>query len=127
MSTDLAEHQAPIFLRLARQAGDHFGLPVNAIDPGVLRYGPGAHHPGHRDRSPAEMHSHDRTVSLSVLLSEPREDFTGGEFETFLDGSVEAGLGDAMAVTAATRHRVGVVESGHRYVDVVFGKASVRI
>jgi hypothetical protein len=109
--------------RCNRLAGGHFGLPTNRYVPGPIskRYWPGSFMPEHTDRNPADDPvSYSRTTSFSVLLSEPGEDFTGGEFLTPY-GPIEAHLGDAIILTAATRHQITPVESGERFVILGFG------
>jgi hypothetical protein len=110
--------------RLLGIASDHFGLPAPPVSPAILRYNAGAHHPGHRDRNPTEPHSLARTISLSILLSAPGDSFTGGVFEVFPGRPVYASIGDAIAITADTPHRVTRVTSGERYVVVAFGATS---
>jgi predicted 2-oxoglutarate/Fe(II)-dependent dioxygenase YbiX len=106
-----------------RFAGWKFGMPTNRYVPGPVskRYWPGASMPEHTDRNPGpDPVSYSRTTSMSVLLSEPGEDFTGGEFLTPY-GPVEAHLGDAIIFTAATRHQITPVESGERFVILAIG------
>lgn len=110
----------PPLLALARSAAAAFGLRCNAVRPYVLRYLPGDHHPWHVDRIASEP---GRTVSLSVLLSEPGADFDGGVFETAA-GPVDLRRGDAVAFTALTAHRVTEVTRGVRYALVGFGSWS---
>ena len=121
-SIDAAEVPTEFHARLrslADQAGDHFGLEAPFVNPTVLRYRAGSIHPGHKDRNECVPGSLWITLSLSILLSDP-EDFPGGVFETFHDGPVDVGLGDAIATTSETRHRVRAIEAGQRYVLVAF-------
>lgn len=110
----------PPSLALARTAADVFGVRCNAVRPYVLRYVRGDHHPWHTDTNPAEP---GRTVSFSVLLSEPGVDFEGGVFETAA-GPVDLGRGDVVAFAALTAHRVTEVTAGVRYALVGFGSWS---
>jgi predicted 2-oxoglutarate/Fe(II)-dependent dioxygenase YbiX len=54
------------------------------------------------------------------MLSKPDDDFTGGVFETSAR-PVPLSIGDAVAVTASSSHRVTPVRSGDRVVLVAFG------
>jgi hypothetical protein len=67
-------------LTAARSLGEAFGLPVNGLMNGMLGYSPGGLHERHRDMEAEAPFSVERTVSYSVLLSEPGIDFKGGDF-----------------------------------------------
>lgn len=96
--------------------GRHFNLPVHHVDPGVVVYGPGSEFPEHTDAWPGMQ----RTVSFSVLLSSPGEEFDGGDF--LIDGKpVPVGLGGLVGFTADTLHSVATVASGQRTSWIGFG------
>lgn len=100
--------------------GERLGLPVNATQYAVLYYRAGDMFAEHTDRTD-DANTWDRTVSFSLLLSEPGEDFVGGQFE--VEGqAVELHRGDLIGFTAATRHAVGPVVSGRRLCLVAFGE-----
>lgn len=97
-----------------------FQLPVNFGQGGVLEYSAGSSFPEHTDRSQDEVDSWDRTVSLTLMLSEPGEDFTGGEFE--IDGEpIELHRGDVVGFTSVTPHAVREVTSGRRLILLGLG------
>jgi predicted 2-oxoglutarate/Fe(II)-dependent dioxygenase YbiX len=107
-------------LPILRRAGAHFGLPANDGMAQVMRYWPGSEAPWHRDRYVDAPAMWLRTVSLSVLLNDQGPDYSGGNLETS-QGSIAASLGDAIAFTSMTEHRVTTIESGQRCSLVVFG------
>jgi alkylated DNA repair dioxygenase AlkB len=102
---------------LVERAAELVGLPVNAHNLFVGRYPPGADLNWHIDMDPP----YDDTVSFSLMLSDPGQDFTGGEFATF-DGTVALQSGDLVAFTARTPHKVAPVETGERIVLICFGR-----
>lgn len=104
---------------LACLAGDHFGIEAPFVNPTLLRYNAGSHHPGHKDRNPEITNSGWITLALSILLSDPF-DFTGGTYETKNEGPIAVELGDAIAATSETRRRVTAIGAGRRYVLVAF-------
>jgi hypothetical protein len=111
----------PWMVTLHTPAMRHFGVESNRTGGFFMRYFPGSSLSWHADRNvdidPDSSHS---TVSISVLLSEPGIDFTGGDFETPW-GTVPLRKGDAVAITGGTRHRVTTVETGERSVLILFG------
>lgn len=110
-------------LPLLQTVGRHFGLPVDAVTSHVIRYGPGDDFDEHTDATEEYADSLDRTVSFSLLLSEPGEDFTGGKF--YANGErVKLRAGDLVGFTARTPHRVGAVKSGRRLVWVGFAEVT---
>ncbi len=99
-----------------------FGLPVHesAIAIAMARYAPGCGQDWHLDCNPGfDPRSEYRTVSYSVLLSEPGTHFEGGELE-FDTGMPEMHRGTLCGFTARTRHRVNPVTVGERYVLICF-------
>lgn len=107
---------------LADGGGALFGLDTGGdLRAVVLRYTAGFGHDWHADRSHAYQFASERTVSFSVLLNEPGQDFTGGEFETEF-GPVDLHAGDAVLFTAETQHRVAPVTAGARLVIVCFAE-----
>jgi hypothetical protein len=111
----------PWMVTLHTPAMRHFGVESNRTGGFFMRYFPGSSLSWHADRNvdidPDSSHS---TVSISVLLSEPGIDFTGGDFETPF-GVVPLRKGDAVAITGGTLHRVTTVETGERSVLILFG------
>jgi hypothetical protein len=107
---------------VAGQAGAHFGLPVNVFTPMPVtkRYATGSAVDWHFDRNDVDPASYGRTVSLVSMLSNPGVDFSGGVLE-MSSGPVDLALGDVVAFTAATRHRVTPVLSGARFAIIAFG------
>lgn len=61
-----------------------------------------------------------RKLSAVVLLSEPEEDFTGGEFEIFLHGKVPMQKGQLILFPSFMVHKVNEVTSGERKSLVVW-------
>lgn len=105
---------------LLLQVGDHFGLPVDHVTSLFAAYDRGDGFPLHQDI--CELAStHDRTVSFSVMLSEPGEHFRGGDL--LVNGEpVKARIGDLVGFTAATPHEVTTVTSGRRAAWIAFGE-----
>lgn len=108
-------------LDIVEAAGARLGLPVSAARSLVIaRYPVGASHPWHADLDRTRPSTWDRTVSCSLILSEPGVQFSGGTFRTEY-GPVDVQLGDLIAFTAETRHAVDPVTDGARYVLIAFG------
>ena len=104
---------------LAVEIGAALDLDVNAVQAAVVRYGPGDEFTRHRDREANRPETHDRTVSYSLLLSDPA-DFDGGAL--IVDGlDTELGRGDLVAFSATTWHEVAPVTAGERLVLIAFG------
>ena len=133
----------PRLLDLAQQAGAWCGLPVERIGGSIGRYDVGGLRQWHRDREPVGMPSTaQRQLSLSIMLSCPQRDFTGGDLEMTTDAPRLASPGhwsepdhptrinfaeyDAAAYTSATLHQVKPVTSGSRYVVVIFAGTAGR-
>lgn len=103
------------------QLSEHFGADVNLCNYQICEYLPGDEFEQHTDRYDAAASSWDRTVSFSLLLSEPGVDFEGGEFEV---NGISQGLrrGDLIGFTALTPHAVRKVTAGRRMVLIAFGE-----
>jgi hypothetical protein len=111
----------PIISALLVAVGNTLGLPVVYADASVMAYGEGDRFAEHTDIVDDVPLTHDRTVSISLLLNEPGEDFDGGEFE--IDGQViELHSGDLVGFTARTPHGVRPITRGRRLVLVAFGE-----
>lgn len=106
---------------LLSSAADRFGVPVTGVDAMLMRYVTGLRFDEHTDAYEGSAKSLDRTLSLSLLLSEPGRDFTGGQF--VVNGEpLEMHEGDVVVFTSRTLHGVTGVRSGRRLVLVSFGE-----
>lgn len=102
---------------------DYFDLPVDAVNAQVVAYDVGECAREHVDNTPGNAKMLDTTISLSALLSEPGEDFTGGQLR--VNGQpIDLHAGDVCGFTAATPHEVTPVESGERLVVIAFGEVA---
>lgn len=100
-----------------------YRLPVDHVSGSIVAYEPGESAGEHVDAGPALARTLDRTVSLTAMLTEPGEDFTGGQLR--VNGQpIELRAGDVVGFTAATPHEVTPVESGERLVVVAFGEVA---
>jgi hypothetical protein len=96
-------------------------LPVNYLDSyAVVEYLPGDSFQEHTDLY-EHADSWDRTVSFSLLLSEPGKDFEGGEFE-IMGEPMGLRRGDMIGFTSRTPHSVTPIVAGRRLVLIAFGE-----
>lgn len=118
----------PSYSKLAGQLiGDlasRLGLSqTNAYETGLVLYREGDIFPEHTDIVDGSSWSYGRTVSFSIMLADPGQDFTGGEF--YANGKpVPLKRGDLVGFTAMTPHRVSRIASGARLVWIAFGEVS---
>lgn len=111
----------PLITELLHMVGEVHNLPVTYATASVMGYTEGDRFEQHTDLVPDVPRTWDRTVSLSVLLNQPGQDFTGGELE--INGQpVQLEAGDLLGFTAATPHAVRPITSGRRLVLVAFGE-----
>lgn len=103
--------------------GQIYGLPVTRSVPVLVCYGEGDYFGEHCDAGEAKASTLDRTVSLTMMLAKPGEDFTGGDL--IVNGKLmELRAGDVVGFTARTPHEVRPVETGHRLVLVALGEVA---
>ncbi|MEV6890348.1 2OG-Fe(II) oxygenase [Kribbella sp. NPDC051137] len=111
----------PLISELLHIVGEAYGLPVNYATASVMSYTPGDQFEQHTDRVSEVPSTWDRTVSLSLLLNQPGQDFAGGQLEINCQ-PVELEAGDLLGFTAATPHAVRPITTGRRLVLVAFGE-----
>ena len=97
-----------------RWAARSLGAKVDVIDLGLIRYPAGVGHKQHRDRERAMEYGRTRTVTFSLLLTEPGVSHTGGEFFGADGVPVDATIGELIAWEASTLHGVAPVQTGAR-------------
>jgi len=80
----------------------------------LTRYPTGGYYDWHEDWSPFIDEPRIRKISVTALLN---DDFTGGEFEFYLDGkehAVKLKRGDVLVFPSFVQHRVAPVKTGTR-------------
>ena len=108
--------------QFARVVCARFAMPVTGVSFILGRYQAGARQAWHMDANPdIDRQGAHRVASYSMLLSQPGEDFEGGELE-FAEGVADFGRGDLAGFTARTRHQVRPVLSGERFVVIAFAE-----
>jgi len=92
----------------------------------------GDHYHWHRDDYAQGYHESQRVISGTILLSDPNEDFEGGEFEIDVYGNLDPqtltlNKGDMFFFDSTMTHRVKPVTSGKRKTLVfwVLGKKQI--